>query len=125
MNQLRGYIEKEVGGKIRGFKFGTNSSAILCELENCGLPELKDIINKSAWAQQNMILAAAIANCRSKKIDIDFDKIDVGDWMDELTARGELQDLFDCMTNAAVGPNEVSPTKRAERRETAKKTELV
>lgn len=123
MNRLRGYIEKEVGGKVRGFKFGTNATAIMCELEGCGLAQLGEAFQTSAWAQHHLIMSAAIANCRSKNLEVDFNRDQVGDWIDELTERGELKDVMDTMEKASLGPND--QTLRAERRETEAKTAKV
>src|SRR5688572_1402738 len=78
-------FELQIGGKTRGFKFGTYSMSITCQKENCTLGEL---ILKLDDAQPltvlHVIYGAAVAFAKSKKQTVDFDESDVSDWLDEL-----------------------------------------
>ena len=86
---MRGLVEIEIGGQKRPLKFGTNASAILGQelglsyealQQRFGGDGLKDV---SLMDMRAFIWAALVAGHQSKRIEVDFDITDVGDWLDE------------------------------------------
>ena len=79
-------FELKIGDKLRGFKFGTYSMSITCQKENCTLGELITKLdgNVQPLTVLHVIYGGAVAYCKSKKQKIDFEDIDVSDWLDEL-----------------------------------------
>jgi hypothetical protein len=82
---MKGISEIEVSGRKRGFKFGTYQLSIVCELEKCSLSELSNKLRAANLSTVlNVLYAGAVSYCKSNKIDIDFEVVDVADWMDEI-----------------------------------------
>lgn len=95
---MRGIFEFEIGGRKRGFKFGTYALAIACEKEacsvdvlfrKCGIPYLdadgeykRDKVELKAFI--NLWYGAAVHFVKSSGKEIDFTDADVSDWCDEL-----------------------------------------
>lgn len=119
MNSLSGYVEKELGGKVRGIKFGINAWAIFCDLQKCKLSEVGDRM-QAASGFRDLVYSGLAANCRSKKIDLDFDQYDVGDWMDDLK-ESDIEEIMGALDKSKGNDQSL----RAERRETAAKTAKV
>jgi len=79
-------FEIEIGGVMRGFKFGTYSMSIACQKENCTLGELVTKISGDVQPLTvlHVIYGGAVAYNKSKKLPTDFDESDVSDWLDVL-----------------------------------------
>lgn len=87
MNLLNGFAEIEIGGQMRGFKFGWNSNAIFCELTGCKLSELGDKLRDPQPGDlRDLFFSAYRANCLSAKIEAAVDRWGFGDWMDAMKA---------------------------------------
>ncbi len=86
MNQFRGYVEIDINGQLTGFRFGTNSSALFCELNNCSLVEMGELFLKTnPGTIRDIFYSGYLANCRSKGIDVVWKtKWEFGDLLDEL-----------------------------------------
>lgn len=97
-SMVKGIFDFEIGGKKRGFKFGTYAMAIACRAENCKVGELLKKIglttevkegeersgNIDLMALLNFYHAAAVAHAEHNKQPVDFTVQDVSDWLDEL-----------------------------------------
>lgn len=80
----KGTFELEINGVKRGFKTGTLASGYFCEEEKITLKEMMErLTNPTPLTTVNLGYAAARSYCESKKIDIDFTKSDVADWIDD------------------------------------------
>ena len=104
MNTLRGITEIKIGGKLRPIKFGTNSTALLCEIRGITLNDMGLMFSEERIKNneitggeiRDMIYAGLVSAARSKKIEIDFDQYQVGDWIDEIDPN-ELVKAFEVM----------------------------
>lgn len=80
-----GEIVINVKGAERTLKFGTLSSALFCEAEGIKLKEMgARITNPEPYSQINLIHSAAVAYCKISKVEIDFTKEEVTEWIDEV-----------------------------------------
>lgn len=111
MNQLTGLNYINIGGQKRPIKFGTNQSAIYCQTRGCTLAQYLNDMNNERMTKmeldgseiRDLLFSALCAGCSSAKVAVDFDKMDVGDWMDEMD-QAELTKAFSIMT-AQNSPN--------------------
>ena len=81
---MRGIVSREIGGKVVNFHFGT---AMFEQLEEKGLSlsNFKDAMSEKMFSTTTEILyQAAIAWCKVNKKDVDFDRVDVTCWVDEM-----------------------------------------
>jgi hypothetical protein len=98
-------IEKEISGKVRGFKCGTYTFTIIRELT--GVDTVQEVFRRlfpipgAETSIENLdfinkfYFACAKHYCKSKKIEVDFEEVDVQDWIEELGADESL----DVMSN--------------------------
>jgi hypothetical protein len=97
----------KIGGMDRPVKFGTNQTAIYCDLRGKTLAEyqheLTDLSNVGVI--RDLIYSALFAGCKADKIDIDFDNFDVGEWIDELKP-DDMAKIFDSMAKSNDGGGE-------------------
>lgn len=91
---LRGEYDLKIGRKKYLLKFGTNSTAIFCEEKEIGFQDFQDrMSNMSIMDLRDFIWAAAVAGCHTKQKEVDFDRMDVGDWIDDM-ADDELEQIL-------------------------------
>ena len=120
---MRGIFEFEIGGKKRGFKFGTYALSVACKKEGCsvdalfrrcGIPYRDEAGNVKAdpidlQAFINLWYGAAIHFAKSAGQEVDFTEVEVSDWCDELG-----QERVEAMLLEAIIPynpkNSTSPT---------------
>jgi len=96
MNKLSGYTQIEIGGKKRPFKMGMNASYLICEELKIPLEKLGDALsNANIGKNVTVVLWAGLyAGCKTDKIPVDFDRWDVGDWVDEFSKAGSVNQLM-------------------------------
>src|SRR5688572_13554077 len=116
MNKYKGVVEIEILGKQRGFKFGTASMAMLCELENAKLNEvvarLDDITNNINTAI-NFYYSAAVAYVRLNNSETESKIVEptreqVANWMDSLAAETKQKIESDAFATYS-SPNVTAP----------------
>lgn len=91
-----------IGGKIRPFKFGTNATAIFCKEMGITLGQFNSVFSPEKMAKQEiqgdeivtLIYAGLCAGCYSTNSVVDFNKWNVGDWIDELKPE-QLASIFE------------------------------
>lgn len=101
MNLKKGFARFEIGGKLRPIKFGTNQTAIFCQLRKCNLKVYQETFTQSKIAQldidgseiRDLLYSGLVSGCMTDKIDTDFNETDVGDWVDDLP-EGSLSKIF-------------------------------
>lgn len=93
----------KIGGKDRPIKFGTNQSSRYCEIRDIDLPqmqdELSDLANSDGSAIRDLLYSALWAGCKTAKIEVDFDRYDLGDWIDEMDQK-EMDKAFQFLINS-------------------------
>jgi hypothetical protein len=83
---MRGIMEREIGGRVRYFHFGTKMF-MLCEDHGLTLANFKDRMQeKMFWTTVEMGYNAAVAYCKLNKEEQDFTRDDVCAWVDEVGA---------------------------------------
>jgi hypothetical protein len=79
-------IEFDINGTTRGFKFGTYTFNLINKL--AGTKTTEDVFERlkegTPEFTASFYMACATHYCMSKKIAIDFEEVDVIDWLDEL-----------------------------------------
>lgn len=79
-------IEFEIEGKTRGFKFGTYTFNLINKL--AGTKTTEEVFERlkegSVEFTASFYMACATHYAMSKKLEIDFQEVDVIDWLDEL-----------------------------------------
>ena len=97
MNAIKGESQIEIGGKVRSLKFGTNATALFCELHKIGLSGFASTFsaeNLSPAHYRDLIYCALVSGARKNKEAVDFNAEDVGDWIDDLS-EAQLSMIFD------------------------------
>lgn len=86
MNTLSGYKKINIGGKQRPFKMGMNASYLICEELKIPIEKLGEAIGSENMVKNIIVIiwAGLYAGCKYDKIDVDFDRWDVGNWIDDL-----------------------------------------
>lgn len=103
-----GISEIEVSGIKRGFKFGTYAMGIACKEDNCDIVELTRRMEDPGnhiLSVLNFLYGAAVAFCKSKKIEVDFTPVEVSEWFDEVGLGEGMRLLREGMHS----PNEKAP----------------
>lgn len=106
-NNLKGFTIINIGGKKRPFKFGTNATALYCNIKNCTLgefqkqfePEKLKAMAIKGDEVRDLLWAGLVAGCKSEKSEVTFDEYEVGDWIDEMD-QDELTKAFSVMATS-------------------------
>lgn len=100
---MNGTTEINIGGKLRPVKFGTNQSAMYCEVRGISLAkmqsELSNIEDSDGGSIRDLIYSALWAGCKTDKIEVDFDRYDLGDWIDDMDQE-ELNKCFQVLVDS-------------------------
>jgi hypothetical protein len=111
MNAIKGESEVEIGGRLRVLKFGTNATALFCQLHGIGLGGFATVFsaeNITPATYRDLIYCALVSGARKSGSPVDFDKEDVGDWIDELTEE-QLTAIFDVFGASSAKGGEGKP----------------
>lgn len=103
---FKNYMALEVGGAVRGLKFNVGTLKCLGDILESDPLQYK--VEGESFAQIlpyaiNIVHAALLSNCLSKKTEPDFTAEDVAQWVDELSI-GELQDIIQHFNNIFALP---------------------
>lgn len=82
-------VEFQVNGKTRGMKFGTYTFQLINQIagQQLTVAEIFDKLTTGVVGFSTIFyLACAQHYAKSKKVPIDFEDVDVADWMDDLGA---------------------------------------
>lgn len=104
-NKLKGFTTINIGGKKRPFKFGTNATALYCNMKDCSIGEFQKQISHEKLKNmdikgdevRDLLWAGLVAGCKSEKTEVEFDEYDVGDWIDEMPQE-ELNKAFSVLS---------------------------
>lgn len=117
MNKKRSVATLDVGGKERTVKFGTNQSVIFTELRGIQLAEYMELLKNVDEGKvdlaftRDVMYSALVDGARVTKVQVDFTKEDVGDWIDE---NPETQAILFKIMVEGNGPNENRETTETE-----------
>ena len=108
---LRGEYTLQVADREVLLKFGTNSTAVFCEKHDISLQEFQNRFSADQLQIRDIrdfIWAAAVAGAHATDREIDFDRWDVGDWIDELSQE-ELDRILSIMEDSGEAELKNSP----------------
>lgn len=109
MNAFTGLNYITIGEDKRPIKFGCNQTAIFCQIRGITLAQyskewVKISSNEGDGSEvRDLIYSALAAGCLSVKMDVNFDKYDVGNWIDDAD-QAEIARVFTLIT-AQTSPN--------------------
>ena len=104
MNRIRGEGAVKIGGKDRVVKFGTNATALFCQMHKIGLGQFGTLFapeNLSPVHYRDLIYCALVSGSRKMNEQVDFTPETVGDWIDELSEE-ELMAIFDVFFSSSA-----------------------
>jgi hypothetical protein len=108
-NKKRGYYTIKMGGKKRTMHFSMNFWSNFTDDLNISLDKLGDIFTDgvSLSTIRSLIYSALLANDQENKTLIDYDKFDVGVWMEDLQA-DDLDKIVAAMMESRILGNDLN-----------------
>lgn len=108
-NKKRGYYTIKMGGKKRTMHFSMNFWSNFTDDLNISLDKLGDIFTDgvSLSTIRSLIYSALLANDQENKLLIDYDKFDVGVWMEDLQA-DDLDKIVAAMMESRILGNDLN-----------------
>lgn len=102
-------FELKTNNNTISLKWGTWAMKRFCELENKSLLDLINILSSGAFELGtivHIIQAAAESGCKTLNVPIQFDEVQVCDWIDEVgglsSSEGQLIDFIKYMQTSMV-----------------------
>ena len=108
-----GYTEKQINGVSVGFKFGTNAFQLLTEMYNKEFHQIDEIMN-NAGGVRDLIFCAYQANALSNNLNVDLNKYQIGDWLDDLP-QDDYNDILKALNSAKVLGNGLETAEEAKK----------
>lgn len=108
-NKKRGYYTIKMGGKNRTMHFSMNFWSNFTDDLNIPLDKLGEIFTEgvSLSTVRSLIYSALLANDQENKNLIDYDKFDVGVWMEDLDA-DDLDKIVAAMMESRILGNDLN-----------------
>ena len=108
-NKKRGYYTIKLGGKNRTMHFSMNFWSNFTDDLNIPLDKLGEIFTEgvSLSTVRSLIYSALLANDQENKNLIDYDKFDVGVWMEDLEA-DDLDKIVAAMMESRILGNDLN-----------------
>lgn len=88
-----GSITTELGGQQRTLRFGINALNMMTSELDIKDNDVCKLFSLGMQALPTFIYCGLYADYRSRKAEVDFDKWDIGDWLDEIGMEG-MEKLF-------------------------------
>lgn len=108
-NKKRGYYTIKMGGKKRTMHFSMNFWSNFTDDLNISLDKLGDIFTDGVALStiRSLIYSALLANDQENKLLIDYDKFDVGVWMEDLES-DDLDKIVAAMMESRILGNDLN-----------------
>lgn len=108
-NKKRGYYTIKMGGKKRTMHFSMNFWSNFTDDLNIPLDQLGDIFTDGVALStiRSLIYSALLANDQENKLLIDYDKFDVGVWMEDLQS-DDLDKIVAAMMESRILGNDLN-----------------
>lgn len=101
---MKGIIEKQIDEKIRGFHFGTAMLLMLEEDRGVTITQLNQRMkDRMVTTIVDIFHCAAVSYCKLNKIDVDFDRDDIPQWIDQLGGFTGAMKIFNDAMNEEEG----------------------
>jgi len=103
---MKGVIDLKIGEKTRGLYFGTAMLLQLEEERGITISELNQRMKeRMVTTIVDIFYCAAVTYCKLNRIDVDFERDDIPQWIDQLGGFAEAMRVFnDAMTEPEKNP---------------------
>lgn len=104
-------MEFEVFGKQRGFRLGTYTFKLINE--ETGTKTIQDVFNRFKESDEGFTLSFYFCCAKhwalSRKEEVDFNEVEVADWLDEL-GMGKVAEITTELFKVYLAKNQIAPT---------------
>lgn len=109
MTGKRGYYTLDIGGKKRTLHFSMNFWATFTDIMDISLDELGTLFIKgvSLKAIINIVYVGILTYDQENKKEIDYDSLDVGTWLEDITAE-QIEKIVQTMTESRILGNDLN-----------------
>lgn len=109
MTGKRGYYTLDIGGKKRTLHFSMNFWATFTDIMDISLDELGTLFLKgvSLKAIINIVYVGILTYDQENKKEIDYDSLDVGTWLEDITAE-QIEKIVATMTESRILGNDLN-----------------
>tara|TARA_Y100000004_G_scaffold74059_1_gene83193 strand:- start:368 stop:739 length:372 start_codon:yes stop_codon:yes gene_type:complete len=110
MNNKRGYVEVEIGGRKRTLHFSMNFWCHFTESLKINLNDLDKLFSDTSFnisTVRGIIYSGLVAYDLEEKNEIDYDKYDVGNWLESFDQE-QLAKVMSALTQSKVLGNSLN-----------------
>ena len=110
MNNKRGYVEVEIGGRKRTLHFSMNFWCHFTESLKINLNDLDKLFTDTSFNMstvRGIIYSGLVAYDKEEKNKIDYDKYDVGNWLESFDQE-QLAKVMSALTQSKVLGNSLN-----------------
>ena len=110
MNNKRGYVEVEIGGRKRTLHFSMNFWCHFTESLKISLNDLDKLFSDTSFNMstvRGIIYSGLVAYDKEEKNEIDYDKYDVGNWLESFDQE-QLAKVMAALTQSKVLGNSLN-----------------
>ena len=110
MNNKRGYVEVEIGGRKRTLHFSMNFWCHFTESLKINLNDLDKLFTDTSFNMstvRGIIYSGLVAYDKEEKNEIDYDKYDVGNWLESFDQE-QLAKVMSALTQSKVLGNSLN-----------------
>jgi len=109
MNSKRGYVEVEIGGKLRTLHFSMNFWCHFTDTLNIGLNDLDKFFTKGINVStiRALIYSGLIAYDQEERNNIDYTIYDVGSWLEDFDSE-QLTKVMNTLSQSRILGNDLN-----------------
>tara|TARA_S200002703_G_C3798922_1_gene246840 strand:+ start:874 stop:1242 length:369 start_codon:yes stop_codon:yes gene_type:complete len=109
MNSKRGYVEVEIGGKLRTLHFSMNFWCHFTDTLNIGLNDLDKFFTKGINVStiRALIYSGLIAYDQEERNNIDYTIYDVGSWLEDFDSE-QLTKVMNTLSKSRILGNDLN-----------------
>tara|TARA_R100000654_G_scaffold59112_1_gene85843 strand:- start:2479 stop:2850 length:372 start_codon:yes stop_codon:yes gene_type:complete len=123
MNSKRGYVDVEIGGRKRTLHFSMNFWCHFTESLKINLNDLDKLFSNTSFNMstiRGIIYSGLVAFDKEEKNNIDYDKYDVGNWLENFDQE-QLTKIMSALTQSKVLGNSLNMGLERENKSVKKK----
>tara|TARA_Y100000004_G_scaffold52843_1_gene58709 strand:- start:137 stop:505 length:369 start_codon:yes stop_codon:yes gene_type:complete len=109
MNSKRGYVEVEIGGKLRTLHFSMNFWCHFTDTLNIGLNDLDKFFTEGINVStiRALIYSGLIAHDQEERNNIDYTIYDVGTWLEDFDSE-QLTKVMNTLSQSRILGNDLN-----------------
>lgn len=109
MNSKRGYVEVEIGGKLRTLHFSMNFWCHFTDTLNIGLNDLDKFFTEGINIStiRSLIYSGLIAYDQEERNNIDYTIYDVGSWLEDFDSE-QLTKVMNTLSQSRILGNDLN-----------------